>query len=79
MSLMTVSSASADDLTIRRYSPLFGRELGVQHEIGHPDDAVHRRPDLVTHVRQELALGPVRGLGGVLGCSQLGLRPLAFR
>ena len=55
---------------------LFGRELGVQHEIGHPDDAVHRRPDLVTHVRQELALGPVRGLGGVLRRSQLGLRLL---
>ena len=50
--------------------PLFGRELGIEHEIGHPDDPVHRRPDLVTHVRQELALCPVRGLGGVFGRSQ---------
>ena len=57
---------------------LFGRELGVQHEIGHPDDAVHRRPNLVTHVRQELALGPVGGLGGVFGRSQLGLRRVAL-
>ena len=59
--------------------PLFGRELGVQHEIGHADDAIHRRPNLVTHVRQELALGPVGGLGGVLGRSQVGLRSLALR
>ena len=57
---------------------LFGRELGVEHEIGHPDDAVHRRPNLVTHVRQELALGPVGGLGGLLGRSQFGLHPFAF-
>ena len=79
MSLMTVSSASADDLTIRQVLPLFGRELGVQHEIGHPDDAVHRRPNLVTHIGQELALGPVGGLGGVFGRSQVGLRLVAVR
>ena len=58
---------------------LFGRELGVQHEIGHPDDTVHRGPDFVAHERQELALRPVRGFGGVLGRSQIGLRHLEIR
>ena len=59
--------------------PLFRRELAVQHEIGHPDDAIHRRPNLVTHVRQELALGLVGGFRGLFGGSQFGLRPLAIR
>ena len=35
---------------------LFGGELAVEHEVGHADDAVHRRPDFVAHVREELAL-----------------------
>src|SRR6266851_2177765 len=43
--------------------PLFRSEFCVQHEIGHPDDTVHRRPDLVTHIHQELVLCPVCGLG----------------
>jgi hypothetical protein len=59
--------------------PLFGRELRVEHEIGHPDDTIHRRPDLMTHICQELVLGLVRGLGGVSGRSQLDLRHLAIR
>ena len=33
---------------------LLARELGVQQERGHADHAVHRRPDLVAHRRQEL-------------------------
>ena len=49
---------------------LFGGEFRIQHEIGHPDDAVHRRPDLVAHVREKLALGSVRGFGDVLGGPQ---------
>ena len=67
---MTVNSASAEDLTIRKMFALFGGEFGIQHEIGHPDDAVHRRPDLVAHVREKLALGSVRGFGDVFGCPQ---------
>ena len=43
---------------------LLGGQLGVEQQLGHADDAVHRRPDLVAHVRQELALGRV----GLLGC-----------
>ncbi len=59
---------------------LFGREFRIQHEIGHADDAVHRRADLVAHVRQELALGPVGRLGGAApGRPQVGLCPVAIR
>jgi hypothetical protein len=36
---------------------LLGFERTVEHEIGHTDDAIHGRTDLVAHVRQELALG----------------------
>ena len=49
--------------------PLFRGELGVQHEIGHPDDPIHRRPNLVTHVGQELALGLVGGFRRLFGDS----------
>ena len=43
--------------------PLLRGQLGVQDEIGHADHAVHRRADLVTHVRQELGLCLVGQLG----------------
>ena len=59
---MTVSSDSADDLTISRYSRCSRVEVGVEHQLGHADDAVHGRADLVAHVGQELALGPAGGL-----------------
>ena len=49
-------------------------QLGVECQRRHADDAVHRRPDLVAHVRQELALR----LRGVL-CRLLGLRQLELR
>ena len=39
---------------------LLGCQRCAERELGHADDAVHRRPDLVTHVGQELALGPAR-------------------
>ena len=39
------------------------RQFGVQHQMGQPEDGVHRRADLVAHVRQKIALGPVRRLG----------------
>ena len=77
MSLMTVSSASADDLTISQVLALLGGEVGVEHELGHADDAVHRRADLVAHVGQELALRAVGRLGGLLGGSQLRFSLLA--
>ena len=46
-------------------------ERGVQGQVGHAEDAVHGRADLVAHVGQEHALGPVGGLGRLLGPAQL--------
>ncbi len=43
--------------------PLLVVQRGVEQQAGHADHAVHRRPDLVAHVGQELALGPVGRLG----------------
>ncbi len=40
---------------------LLRREVGLEGQIGHPQDAVHRRADLVRHVRHELGL-EARGL-----------------
>ena len=36
------------------------RELGLEEEVGHPHHAVHRRADLVAHVREELRLRRAR-------------------
>ena len=52
---------------------LLGGQLGVEGQLGHADDAVHRRADLVAHVGQELALGAGGGLGGLLGLAHGGL------
>src|SRR6185312_16162903 len=41
---------------------LHGVERGVEQQLGHAEDAVHGRSDLVAHVREELALRPVRGI-----------------
>jgi hypothetical protein len=58
---------------------LVGGEVGVQQQAGHPDDAVHRGPDLVADVREQLGLEPAKlqrllvqarvrgGGGGLLG------------
>ena len=46
---------------------LLSREPGVEREVRHADDRVHRRADLVAHVRQELAFGH-RRLLGALAC-----------
>jgi hypothetical protein len=43
----------------------------AQQQVGHADHAVHRRPDLVAHVREEVALGHVGLLGRFLGHAQL--------
>ena len=57
---MTVSSDSADDLDHLEVA-LLGGEVGVERQVGHADDAVHRRANLVAHVGEELALGAVGG------------------
>ena len=46
---------------------LLAIETGRGHQIRHADDGVHRRADLVTHVRQELGLGLSGRLGRHLG------------
>ena len=51
---------------------LRARQFTVEREFGHADDAVHRRPDLVAHVRQEIALRAVRGLRLILRGAQRG-------
>ena len=56
MSLRIASSDSADDLTVSEVVALLIGQLGVERQLGHADDAVHRRADLVAHVGQELAL-----------------------
>ena len=60
---MIASSASAESLTVSRYSRCCGVELRAAAQVGHADDRVHRRADLVAHVGEELALGS-RGLLG---------------
>jgi hypothetical protein len=44
----------------REALPLFRRQLAVEREAGHAQDAVHRRPDLVAHVGEELAFRAAR-------------------
>ena len=51
--------------------------LLVQH-LAVADDRVERRPQLVAHARQKVALRLGPGLGRILGQAQLLLRPLAF-
>jgi hypothetical protein len=40
-------------------------QIGIEQQAGHADHAVHRRPDLVAHVGDELGLEP-RGLHGLV-------------
>ena len=46
-------------------------QVGVEHQVGHAKHAVHRRADLVAHVREECAFRARRHLGGVLRVLQL--------
>jgi hypothetical protein len=46
---------------------LLGRQIAVEGQTRHADDAVHRSTDLVADVREEVALEARRGLGGLLG------------
>ena len=51
----------------------------VRENFREADDGVERRAQFVAHVREELALGEVRGLGGVLGLLDGGLGLAALR
>ena len=67
MSLMTESSASPESRTAMRNSRCWAESWRVEHQLGHADDGVQGRADLVAHVGQEGALGAAGGLGGLLG------------
>ena len=47
--------------------PLFRSQVGIEQQARHPDHAIHRRADLVTHVGQKLALRLVGGFRRFLG------------
>ncbi len=50
---------------------LLGLELAHGHDLGHGQDAVQRRADLVAHIGQEMRLQHIGGFGGVAGLDQL--------
>ena len=56
--------------------PLARVELRMTKEIKRAEDAVHRRPDLMTHGRKKLRFGQVGGLGGVFCLEQRGVRQI---
>ena len=76
MSLMMVSSASPELAHRLRVLALLRRQRRVEQQPRHADHPVHRRPDLVAHRGQELALRPARRLGRVPRLPQLLLRAL---
>ncbi len=52
--------------------------MGVQGQLGHAENPVHRRADFVAHIRQKIALGPARRFGVLFGPQQRFLGLLAF-
>jgi hypothetical protein len=50
---------------------LVGVELGAEQQLRHTEHAVHRRADLVAHVREELGLGARRVFRGVARFGEL--------
>src|SRR5260370_27838606 len=50
---------------------LLGGEFGVQHQLGHAENAVHGRANFMTHGREENALGFTGGFRGLLRGLQL--------
>jgi hypothetical protein len=65
MLLMTSSRCSAALSILSRRSACSALRPLASQQVGHAEDAVHRRADLVAHVGQEGALGLVGGVGGV--------------
>uniref|UniRef100_A0A0N4ZCW1 Flagellar hook-associated protein 1 n=1 Tax=Parastrongyloides trichosuri TaxID=131310 RepID=A0A0N4ZCW1_PARTI len=49
---------------------LGGAQFRSRQRLGHADDAVQRRADLVAHIGQEAALGAIGGFGGVASLGQ---------
>ncbi len=51
-------------------------QIGVEQQLRHADHAVHRRPDLVAHVGQELGFHLGGEFGPILGLQQFGIGQL---
>ena len=68
---------SPDDLDRLGVGRLLGRQRGVEQQVGHAEDAVERRANLVRHHGEEAGLGEVGRLGLVAGASRAPARPSA--
>ena len=44
--------------------PLARAQRSIEHQLSHAEDGVHRGPDVMAHVGEELVLGAIGGLGG---------------
>ena len=64
MSLMIPKQCLCRGLHLGQVIRLLRRQIGLQREVRHPDDGVHRSADFMAHVGQEIRLG----LGGSFGC-----------
>ena len=79
-SSISSSRCSPARLRASRYSPLPRGEVRLPlQEPGEAEDHVHGGADLVGHVGQKDALGPVGRFGGLLGPLQLQLQELLLR
>ena len=67
---MMLSRLSAADLTVFRHCRWSSVSVGVEGQIGHAEDGVHRGADFVADVGQELVLGAVGRLRRLLGPPQ---------
>jgi hypothetical protein len=56
---------------------LLAAELGIVQQLGHTQNRVHRRADLVRHLREEIRLCPRRDLSPIACRHQLNFGPIA--
>ena len=70
-------AAALEDLRRPTSWSVLGEVVELE-QLREPEDRVERRAQLVAHPRQELALGPVGGLGRVAGLALGLLEPLAL-
>ena len=67
MSLIRLSRCSPLRRMTCTLEPLAADSSRIEQQVRKTQDRGHRRADFVAHVRQELALGPVRCLRRFLG------------
>ena len=54
--------------------PLFGVKLCIERQLGHADNAVHRRTNLMTHVGHKVTARPIGSFSVFLGGQGFGFR-----